>query len=123
MPPLFAGGGIRSHHETNRLGAEIGRHEETATIHVGVNEPNIQGTVTPGQLGQANTTTYQLGPQLEFDAAAEICFNLFAHGVKEAARRGLILVDTKYEIGRLDVFGGTSVVSETVKAQFAGMIR
>ncbi len=35
-------------------------NEETATIHIGENEPNIRGTVTPGQQGQANTTTYAL---------------------------------------------------------------
>jgi phosphoribosylaminoimidazole-succinocarboxamide synthase len=36
----------------------------------------------------------------EFDEAAEMCARLFAFGQQEAARRGLILVDTKYEIGR-----------------------
>jgi type IV pilus assembly protein PilQ len=37
-------------------------NEETASIHIGENEPNIRGTVTPGQQGQANTTTYSLDP-------------------------------------------------------------
>jgi len=36
----------------------------------------------------------------EFDEAAEMCARLFAFGQKEAAKRGLILVDTKYELGR-----------------------
>ena len=36
----------------------------------------------------------------EFDEAAEMCARLFAFGQAEALRRGLILVDTKYEIGR-----------------------
>ncbi len=36
----------------------------------------------------------------EFDEAALLCARLFAFGQGEAARRGLILVDTKYEIGR-----------------------
>jgi phosphoribosylaminoimidazole-succinocarboxamide synthase len=36
----------------------------------------------------------------DFDAAAELCARLFAFGQKKAAERGLILVDTKYEIGR-----------------------
>jgi phosphoribosylaminoimidazole-succinocarboxamide synthase len=36
----------------------------------------------------------------DFDAAAEMCAKLFAFGQAEAAKRGLILVDTKYEIGR-----------------------
>jgi phosphoribosylaminoimidazole-succinocarboxamide synthase len=36
----------------------------------------------------------------EFDEAAVMCARLFAFGQQEAARRGLILVDTKYEIGR-----------------------
>lgn len=35
-----------------------------------------------------------------FDEAAELCATLFAFGQREAARRGLILVDTKYEVGR-----------------------
>jgi phosphoribosylaminoimidazole-succinocarboxamide synthase len=36
----------------------------------------------------------------DFDAAADMCARLFEFGQKEAAKRGLILVDTKYEIGR-----------------------
>ena len=46
-----------------------------------------------------------------FDAAAEICFKLFAAGQAFAAQRGLILVDTKYEIGRLN---GKLVVSDEI---------
>jgi phosphoribosylaminoimidazole-succinocarboxamide synthase len=36
----------------------------------------------------------------DFDAAAEIAAALFAFGQARAAERGLILVDTKYEMGR-----------------------
>ncbi len=36
----------------------------------------------------------------EFEEAAAMCARLFAFGQAEAAKRGLILVDTKYEIGR-----------------------
>jgi phosphoribosylaminoimidazole-succinocarboxamide synthase len=36
----------------------------------------------------------------EFDRAAELCARVFAFGQGEALRRGLILVDTKYELGR-----------------------
>jgi phosphoribosylaminoimidazole-succinocarboxamide synthase len=36
----------------------------------------------------------------EFDEAAGMCARLFAFGQKMAAERGLILVDTKYEVGR-----------------------
>jgi phosphoribosylaminoimidazole-succinocarboxamide synthase len=36
----------------------------------------------------------------DFEQAAQMCARLFAFGQGEAARRGLILVDTKYEIGR-----------------------
>ena len=46
-----------------------------------------------------------------FDEAAAICFRLFDAGVKHAASRGLILVDTKYEIGRRN---GKLVVSDEV---------
>ncbi len=34
-----------------------------------------------------------------FDRCADTCFRLFARGTELAARRGLILVDTKYEFG------------------------
>ncbi len=36
----------------------------------------------------------------DFDRAAEMCARVFAFGQAESLRRGLILVDTKYEIGR-----------------------
>jgi len=46
-----------------------------------------------------------------FDQAAELCFRLFEFGVRQAASRGLILVDTKYEIGRV---GGELVVTDEI---------
>lgn len=46
-----------------------------------------------------------------FDAAAAICLDLYNYGVELAAKRGLILVDTKYELGLLD---GKIVVSDEV---------
>jgi phosphoribosylaminoimidazole-succinocarboxamide synthase len=36
----------------------------------------------------------------DFDAAADIAMKLFSAGVKTCAERGLILVDTKYELGK-----------------------
>ena len=36
----------------------------------------------------------------DFDRAAQMCARVFAFGQQESLRRGLILVDTKYEIGR-----------------------
>jgi len=46
-----------------------------------------------------------------FDTVADICFRLFQRGVEHAASRGLILVDTKYEIGKL---GDDFVVSDEI---------
>jgi len=46
-----------------------------------------------------------------FDAAADLCLRLYAFGVQTAAARGLILVDTKYELGLLD---GQLTVSDEV---------
>ena len=46
-----------------------------------------------------------------FDEAAIICHKLFTAGVNHAASQGLILVDTKYEIGRRD---GKLVVSDEI---------
>jgi type IV pilus assembly protein PilQ len=50
-------------------------NEETATIHIGQNQPNIKGTVTAGQQGQANSTTYALDttkPYFEFGISLEV---------------------------------------------------
>lgn len=46
-----------------------------------------------------------------FDAAAEICLKLYQRAVEFAATRGLIFVDTKYELGVLD---GELVVTDEV---------
>lgn len=46
-----------------------------------------------------------------FDQAADLCFKLYDAASKFAATRGLIFVDTKYEIGRLN---GKLVVSDEV---------
>jgi len=46
-----------------------------------------------------------------FDEAAELCLGLYRFGVKHAASRGLIFVDTKYEIGRVD---GELTVSDEI---------
>jgi phosphoribosylaminoimidazole-succinocarboxamide synthase len=48
----------------------------------------------------------------DFDRAAEIAAALFAFGQKAAAERGLILVDTKYEMGRAP--GGEIVVIDEI---------
>jgi phosphoribosylaminoimidazole-succinocarboxamide synthase len=48
----------------------------------------------------------------DFDAAAEIAVRLFAEGQKMCAERGLILVDTKYELGRRP--DGTIVVIDEI---------
>jgi len=46
-----------------------------------------------------------------YDAGARICADLFAAGQQWAASRGLILADTKYELG-LDEQGGIVVIDE-----------
>ncbi len=46
-----------------------------------------------------------------FDKAADLCLKLYDFGVKFAAKQGLILVDTKYELGILD---GKLVVSDEI---------
>ena len=48
----------------------------------------------------------------DFDAAAEIAAALFAFGQARAAERGLILVDTKYEMGRAP--GGEIIVIDEI---------
>ncbi|OVE75911.1 phosphoribosylaminoimidazolesuccinocarboxamide synthase [bacterium E08(2017)] len=46
-----------------------------------------------------------------FDEAAELCFKLYDAASEFAATRGLIFVDTKYELGRVD---GKLIVSDEV---------
>src|SRR5688500_9151734 len=47
----------------------------------------------------------------EFDRAADVAARLFACGQREAAARGLILADTKYELG-VDAAGDIVVIDE-----------
>jgi phosphoribosylaminoimidazole-succinocarboxamide synthase len=47
----------------------------------------------------------------DFDAAADMAMKLFAFGQEHCARQGLILVDTKYELGR-DATGQLRVIDE-----------
>ncbi len=49
--------------------------------------------------------------QADWDAASKIAFELFAWGQKIAAEHGLILVDTKYEMGK-DAAGNITLVDE-----------
>ncbi len=46
-----------------------------------------------------------------FDEAADLCMKLYKYGAEFAATRGLIFVDTKYELGKID---GKIVVSDEV---------
>lgn len=46
-----------------------------------------------------------------FDKAAALCLKLYNRGVELAAKRGMIFVDTKYELGLLD---GELVVSDEI---------
>lgn len=46
-----------------------------------------------------------------FDAVAAMCLNLYNFGVEHVAKQGLIFVDTKYEIGRID---GELILSDEI---------
>lgn len=46
-----------------------------------------------------------------FDAVADICFRLFDRGIEHARSQGLILVDTKYEMGMLN---GQFIVTDEI---------
>jgi len=52
--------------------------------------------------------------QGEWDAAARAALRLFEFGQAEAARRGLLLVDTKYELGRDPSAGGRITLLDEV---------
>lgn len=62
-------------------------------------------------ISRAEAINEKLIDGLTFDAAADICFRLYATAVRHAAKQGLIFVDTKYEIGKLN---GKLVVSDEI---------
>ncbi|HEY1586355.1 MAG TPA: phosphoribosylaminoimidazolesuccinocarboxamide synthase, partial [Polyangia bacterium] len=74
------------------------------------NEPLPTALITPTTKAEKgghdeNVTRDQLAERglvdaATFDQLAKMCLELFAFGQKRAAERGLILVDTKYELGR-----------------------
>jgi phosphoribosylaminoimidazole-succinocarboxamide synthase len=49
--------------------------------------------------------------QADWDKASSAALALFAHGQAEAAQRGLLLVDTKYELGK-DADGNILLLDE-----------
>ena len=74
------------------------------------NEPLPRALITPTtkaekgghdeNVGRAELAERGLVDAATFDRLAEMCLTLFAFGQKRAAERGLILVDTKYELGK-----------------------
>jgi phosphoribosylaminoimidazole-succinocarboxamide synthase len=78
--------GMRKHQRLERplltpsTKAELGAHDENAS--------------------RAELISRKIISEDDFDAAASLCERLFAFGQARARERGLILVDTKYEIGR-----------------------
>jgi phosphoribosylaminoimidazole-succinocarboxamide synthase len=53
--------------------------------------------------------------QADWDAASSAALALFAHGQAEAAQRGLLLVDTKYELGK-DAEGNILLLDEVSRS-------
>jgi phosphoribosylaminoimidazole-succinocarboxamide synthase len=63
--------------------------------------PTTKFEVHDRNLGRDDAIAEGLVTAELFDRCADVCFRLFARGTQLAARRGLILVDTKYELGLL----------------------
>jgi phosphoribosylaminoimidazole-succinocarboxamide synthase len=49
--------------------------------------------------------------QQEWEAVSSMVLNLFAYGQEVALKRGLLLVDTKYELGK-DAHGNVVLIDE-----------
>ena len=85
------------------------------------NEPLPEPLVTPSSkalegehdvsLSRAELIAAGVVTAADFDAAADIGLGLFRFGQRLCAERGLILVDTKYELGR-DAAGTLRVIDE-----------
>jgi phosphoribosylaminoimidazole-succinocarboxamide synthase len=65
--------------------------------------------VTPDEIVERGLMTRE-----EWDAASAAALRLFEFGQQEAARRGLLLVDTKYELGRDPAAGGRITLLDEV---------
>jgi phosphoribosylaminoimidazole-succinocarboxamide synthase len=64
--------------------------------------PTTKFEVHDRNLGREDAIAEGLVTADLFDRCADVCFRLFARGAEVTAQRGLILVDTKYELGLLD---------------------
>ena len=73
--------------------------------------PTTKHEVHDRPIGRDEAIAEGLIDAATFDEAAAICFRLFEAGVQHADQQGLILVDTKYEIGRLN---GKLVISDEI---------
>lgn len=63
-------------------------------------------------ISAADIVTEKWMTQEDFDVCAEAAMRIFAFGQEVAARRGLILVDTKYEFGRNEKTGEILLIDE-----------
>ena len=115
--PLFAGGAIRSHYETARLGTEIARHDETATIQNLVEEVQIAyfRILKAGRfLAVARQSLSQR--QAHRDNAAEF----FAAGL--VPRNDLLYAEVELANGRQSLLRAENAL-ELAKAKFNTLLR
>ncbi len=62
--------------------------------------PTTKSDLGDEQISLQEIVATGLMSQAELDECVAIVLKLFAHGTKKSAQRGLILVDTKYELGK-----------------------
>lgn len=75
--------------------------------------PTTKSDVHDLPISAAEIVEQGLMTQAEWDEVSKYALALFAHGQAEAAKRGMILVDTKFEFGR-DVLTGKIMVIDEV---------
>lgn len=85
---------------------------KNARLAVNVITPTTKAETHDEPIAPADIVGRGLMTAADWEAASAAALALFAFGQAEAARRGLLLVDTKYEFGRDPATGAVTLVDE-----------
>lgn len=77
--------------------------------------PTTKSETHDEPIAPADIVSRGLMSRADWDAASQAALALFAYGQEQAAKRGLLLVDTKYELGK-DAEGNILLLDEVSSA-------
>lgn len=88
---------------------------------VNVITPTTKSEEHDEPISAADIVSRGLMTQADWDTASRAALELFAFGQTEAAKRGLLLVDTKYELGK-DADGNIVLLDEVSRDWWCGWV-